>query len=363
MEIRHVRIGDQDQLDEKHPELTRQYPDQISPNFAVSDSHSRDFTYLFYAIENGQIASYIRSFPDTLFHEGRPHKWAWNSGLFTEPSFRGRGLAGAIIEQQLEEFSRQNLVWGGVFSSPAALRLYERLDFYPLEYSPRLCLIRNIKPFLHHHISNHIISSGGNFVYKLGFSVIQKFVFRPPHTSESSYIEQVTPEQFSALLSKYSIYFPEKFHWEHDASWFLERRKRRNIDKIYTIRLSSAREPNFFIFIRSRTMEKNPIKNRYHGVKMMSVMEFGQFQSYSNFPKHLIEAVLKLFSKSDADMMEFVTSSPSIIKAARKSGFFPIGAGMSFRFKAPKGHPLENMPVKPSDYHLSHYSGDAFGFE
>lgn len=363
MEIRHVRIDEQDQLTEKHPELTRQYPDQIRPNFFVSESHDRDFPYLFYAIENGQIATYIRSFPDTLFHEGRTHKWAWNSGLFTEPSFRGRGLAGAIIEQQLEEFSRRNLVWGGVFSSPAALRLYERLNFYPVDYSPRLCLIRNIKPFLHHHIPNSIISSGGNLAYKLGFSVMRKLVFRPPHASEKSYIEQVTPEEFSTLISKYSVYFPEKFHWESDASWFNERQKRRDIDKIYTIRQPSDSEPSSFIFIRSRTMKDNPIKNRYHGVKMMSVMEFGQFRSKPNFPELLIEAVLKLFSKSDADMMEFVTSSPSIIKTARKSGFFPMGAGMSFRFKAPKGHPLENMPVKPSDYHLSHYSGDAFGFE
>jgi hypothetical protein len=82
------------------------------------------------------------------------------------------------------------------------------------------------------------------------------------------------------------------------------------------------------------------MKGRYTGIKIMSVMEFGQFDRGSDIPDALVGALLMLLRKSDTEVLKFVTSSPAIRASARRRGFLSLGEGMTFKFMAPLGNPL-----------------------
>ena len=328
MEVRHVRVGEQERLSELHPELVLQQPKLAAPFLFPTGYQDCDFPYVFYAIEEGQIASYIKSWPDTLYYEDLAYSWAWNGMLFTEPAYRRRGLAFAMIERQLEEFRRRGIIWGGVFSSAEALQLYESMGFCMPGHVPRLCMTR-------------------------GAAFIQ---------CESNHVEEISPVAFADLISGGPVFDEQKFHWGSDANWFESRREKPNIDKIYAVWPQGETEPSSFLFVRSRVLGRNPLNRKFDGLEMMSVVEYGQFQLRNNFPEVLVGAALQLFAASDAALIEIVTSSQLIKEAARRSGLAPVGKGMSFKFKAPEQSPLCGRQIQLSEWHLSHYCGDAFSF-
>jgi GNAT superfamily N-acetyltransferase len=363
VEIRHIEIGEQDRLSTRHPEFLEQHPELSRPVLVDSYLEDADFPYLFYAIDKGRIASHFGSFPDTLINGDRALRWAWNGNLYTEPDFRGRGIAQAIVQHQLREFARRNVIWGGVFSSPAALRLYERMGFCMLGYAPRLCIIRNIRPFLRHHTRNQIIVSGAGAIFDIAFNVSYRLLFRSSNFEQRYDVDLFDGSTFAALLERHHLVMPEKYHWSGSAAWFETRRAVRGIDNICTIRRRNDTAPCAFLIVRDRLLQKNLIKGKYTGIKMMSVMEFGQFDQELDIADALVGASLVLFRRSDADLIEFVTSSPSMRAAARRRGYFPLGDGMSFKFMAPVGNPIYGVETTIADWHLSHYSGDAFGFE
>lgn len=361
MEIRRVRFNDQTNISERHPELFAQYPALTTPILASPSYENSDFPFLFYAIEDGLVASHFASFPDTLFGAEGAYGWVWNGNLFTDPAFRGRGLARMIVDEQLLEFSQRKLIWGGVFSSPAALRLYQRMEFLLPGHAPRLCMIRNIRPFLRHHTSNSILNRFGGVAADLTFSAIEKFWLSG--SRRKCVIEEITAERFFVLLASGREFGEERFYWGKDLQWFETRRNKRGIDRIYSIRPNAESEATMFMLVRLRINESRPIREKYKGVNIMSVMEFGNFSFRADFAETLIDAIIELFVNSDADMVEFVTSSTPVYRSARKYGFFPLGAGMSFKLKLPKNLQFEAREIRLPDWHLTHYCGDAFGFE
>jgi GNAT superfamily N-acetyltransferase len=360
VKIQHVETGEQDLLASRHPELA-QHPELNKPFMASNGPSDASFPYLFYAVEDGQIASYFRSFPDILNWGDRSFRWAWNGGLYTAPAFRGRGIAQRIVQLQLDEFARRDIIWGGVFSSPAALRLYERMKFCMPGHAARLCILRNIRPFLRHHTGNPIAVSAAGLTFGAAFAAAQTLLFRIADFKRNYYLDIIDGRGFAALLARRSLVRPQKYYWGRDASWFEARLAA--IDNIHVIHRRGEIEPCAFLIIRERTIQKRPIKEKYTGIKMMSVMEFGQFDEGPDIPDALVGASLMLFKESDADLLEFVTSSAPIQAAARRRGFLPLGAGMSFKFMAPPGNPLCGIETTLSDWHLTHYCGDAFGFE
>jgi GNAT superfamily N-acetyltransferase len=363
MEIRHIELNQCECLSVHHPELTEQYPQLTSPMLAdVAGAHP-DFPYLFYAIEDGCILSYFRSFPDILIQGDNVYRWAWNGQLYTEPAYRGRGLARAIVQRQLDEFARRDFIWGGVFSSPAALRLYARMKFCMLGHAPRLCLIRDVRPFLRHHTSSHAVVSVAGVVYDAAFIAVSRLLSSGSRFEQRHDLKEIDIAGLSTLLVHRSHVRPEAFYWGRDVSWLEARQAARGIDRIHVIRRRSEIDPCAFLITRDRCIRKRPLMTRYSPVKVMTVMEFGQFDRGADIPDALVGAALLLFARSDADLIEIVTSSPGINAAAHRRGFRALGAGMSFKFMAPPGSPLHQLKTGLPDWHLSHYCGDAFAFE
>jgi hypothetical protein len=117
------------------------------------------------------------------------------------------------------------------------------------------------------------------------------------------------------------------------------------------------------MIIRDRMIQNRTLADKYTGFRMLSVMEFGHLDDGLDIEKAIVSAALVVFQASNADIVELVTSSPSIETTARSCGFIPLGAGMSFKFMCPSQSPLSGIQTTIADWHLSHYCGDAFGFE
>lgn len=360
MNVRVVRLGERQQLADLHPELVNDRPDLLIP--ALENSPEKiddDFPYLFYARDGRRIVGHLMSFPDTLFVDGEPLRWAWNLGLFTEPEYRGQGVAQALVELQLKEFSRRETVRGSVFSSPATLCLFKKLGFSFPGYAPRLCLMRDTRPFLRAHTANRLAVAAGGAAAN-AILAGRRLMLHRSRKLDRYQVGPIDSTRFSELVQSMPAR-SEKYSWGSQANWFTVRSGTK--DTFYEISRVGESDPCAFLIVRDRRITSRRLAGKYTDFKMMSVMEFGELDRGSDVPESLVSAAVILFQDSDADIAEFVTSSQPIQASALRHGFRALGAGMSFAFKAPLNNPLRGAVTTTQDWHLSHYCGDGFGFE
>lgn len=359
--IRHVLFTERNEVHELHPELHKQYPAFAVPYLAQTTEYPPDFPYVFYALENGVVASYIDCFCDTLWKDGQQYKWAWNGNLFTDPAFRGRGLAQQIIQDQLTEFAKRGYVWGGTFSSDPALRLYEKLHFTIVGSAPRMCLLRNPRPFLTHHLPGRISASIASVTFRTFYEMVAPILFRQKRFRRSFRLEGINVEELTEILRRHPIHYGDRAHWNDDPALLRAKMEVRNSDQIALVRNLSG-DPLLFFLWRVRETAERPIKEKYSGVRMFSVMEYA-FLAEPRAPDALIEAAITLFEQANGDLLEIVSAPPDLESAARSHGFISLGTGMSFTFMAPPGHPLQHLKTSVADWNLTHYSGDGYSFE
>jgi predicted GNAT family acetyltransferase len=313
-------------------------------------------------VENGVIASRINSFFDVLTKDGKRYDWAWNANLFTPAAYRGRGLAEKLIENQLSEFAKRGLVWGGTFSSDPALRLYRKLGFNVVGSAPRMCLLRRPQPFLAHHLQNKTARRLLSDCYRLAYRGAGSFLFRQRKFHREFRIGQIDAGELARILRDHPLHYGERTHWRDDPALLRAKMDVRKTDQISIVREASSERPVLFLVWRVRETLERPIKEKYRGVRMCSVMEYG-FICDPEPSDALIEAAIALHHEAGADLLEIVSASHTLEQSARRHGFVPLGTGMSFTFKAPPGHPLEKVETSISDWHLTHYSGDGYSFE
>lgn len=48
---------------------------------------------------------------------------------FTDPAYRGKGLATLLVKNMVRVLHERNIAWAGVFSNSVAIRIYEKLGF------------------------------------------------------------------------------------------------------------------------------------------------------------------------------------------------------------------------------------------
>ena len=63
-------------------------------------------------------------------HDPRPRR-AWIINMYTEPEYRGRGLAKSIVEAMIRWCREQGYGWVSLHASDAGRHLYELLGFKP----------------------------------------------------------------------------------------------------------------------------------------------------------------------------------------------------------------------------------------
>lgn len=362
MEFRHLRFGELEDAPTNHPELHEAHPELLQNLLPLEQGTYQDFPIVFYAVEGGKVAAFFRSFPDQLFYAGRQFNWAWNGNLFTHPNFRRRGLAQAIVEDQINQFEQMNFVWGGVFSAPAALRLYEKLEFSMVGAAPRLFLIRNIRQFVRHHLPS-FPSYLGESLYKGLFELSMRLLRARRRDARRVNAEEVSPIEFEKIANGHIVSEPNTAYWGNCPRWTTKRLEQRAADRIFLLRQEGEAEAFGFAVIRERQIKSNPFKGKYTGINLMTVMHYGYFDIRRDYPALFLTGLTEVFLNSEADMLELVSSSPGICGEAKRFGLLSLGDGMSFKFKEPSMLYGELPTQGVSAFHLTHYAGDAFSFE
>ena len=149
MECRIVRFGQRHNVAKDHPELAAARPDLVTPAFSENPVGSDDeFPYLFYFIENGEIVGSRKAIPDRVYRGSESLPFAWCFDTYVNPEHHGKGIGTKLVAVQVEEFERRADVSAAAFSAPAMMRIYEKLGYDVLGFTPKYARLRNVAPFL-----------------------------------------------------------------------------------------------------------------------------------------------------------------------------------------------------------------------
>jgi len=362
LDFRYVLFKDVEKLNELHP-LVHDQDDRFEYLRYCPDIHD-EFPCYFYLTDEKRtkIISSIGCIPDTLSFNDKRYQWAWSESLFTDSEYRGKGLATELITKQVRVLHGKGYAWGGVFSTDNAIRIYQRLGFVVPGYASRYLLIRNPQPFLRKYIGNHKLLGAINWVFrgasKLPFAFLRYLIEQKKDfvIEETDYDDGNLMNLFDRRINRNNMCFNnsiEKIRWKM---------RRRNVDKLYIVSNKFSYVPLFYLVVRDRII-KNEIAGGYKDFNLMTLMDYGYFSSDNKLNGFLISAVVLLFLQSKGDILEVISSSPEIAYYARRYGMFRVGKGMSFKFCAPNNWELSSMCHEISDWHLTHYCGDAYSFE
>jgi GNAT superfamily N-acetyltransferase len=357
MQFRYVSFAETKLLSAQHPQL-RNYSHLIPSDLENNPYITDDFPVFCYMLDGDRVASYFASFPDRVYFQEREYKWAWCGNLFTDPDYRGKGIASTLVKNQVSLFHSKDLAWGGVFSTPAALQIYERLGFSVLGYAPRCLIIKKISPLLKHHLKKSFVIDAAERAYGVLLYLARQIL----HDDRAFFREYA----FNAANSEHdleNIKYSEYYHFddsEHMTSWKMQARK---IDQRYIACSNHTGNKSFYLLIRRREINEKALLGRYKGFKLMTLMDYGRFDLNPSISDAIISGVISLFFASDADVCEIISSDESIWRSARRRGMMRVGAGMSFAYFLPANWDFGLDHADLRKWHLTHYRGDAFKFE
>jgi GNAT superfamily N-acetyltransferase len=312
------------------------------------------FPVFFCLEEGGRVACHFVSFPDQVRISGKVTPWAWSGDLFTHPDHRGKGLASRLVAEQTRELHEAGYVWGGVFSTDAALAIYRKLGFKLPGFAARLLIVNHASPLIKGLGASNLGSCTGDLVFRM-LERARLLAFRRgppgPNSRYQLHADLSDAPGVGARNAGSSISFDESsamLQWKLSA---------RGIDK--TISFSNGMNDLGSFFVRSRVVQQH-WRGRQFQLRLMTIMHTLSAINDPAFADHVVWASVDMLRRDGADALEIITSSPAMIYAARRRGMFRAGRGMSFTYYAPPN--LLWPEPSLADWPLTHYCGDAFSF-
>jgi GNAT superfamily N-acetyltransferase len=375
MQFRYVSYADTRELLSRHSHLRAHVPfvpsDVEMNHFSTNDfvpadleknRHiTNDFPVFCYMLDGDKVSAHFSSFPDRLYSGNSEYRWAWCGHLFTNPEYRGKGIASALVREQVSLFHSKNLAWGGVFSTPTAIRIYERLGFSVLGYVPRYFMIKNVSPVVRHHFANSFFIRTLERTYETCFQIARRMLY-----DQRAFFRDYTidVEEVEALNAEHcNIKYSERYHFDDSEAMVCWKMGARKIDQLYIVRSRRTGNKVLYLLVRRREIKKRPLLGKYTGLNLMSVMDYGCFDLEASISDAIISSTMALFFASESDACEIISSDPNVCRSARRHGMMRIGMGMSFAYCVPSNWKLGSGSADLHQWHLTHYRGDGFGFE
>jgi GNAT superfamily N-acetyltransferase len=352
MEYRVVSTSETDRIADLHPELMASRPDLAEYPFSRNPvAAPDDFPFLFYVLDGDVIAGFRKAIPEIVYLGGQQQPWAWAFDSFIEPDYRGRGVGGHLVELQVEEIGKRGIASGAAFSAPAMLRIYRRLGFRVAGHAPRMCLVRNARPFLRPRLRGGPLlavgSGAGNAA--LAFERALRGALHPVGRFE---IRSIGADLFAELFDRSAVR-TEPNYWAGEANWILARL--RADDALYQLARGGESVPCALLVLRDR-LQAQP---RTGPVRRLTLMEFAPLDEGADVPALIAAALGRLLLSSHADVADVVTSWPPLLAALAARGFRQRGEGMSFVYKFPPGTP-DAPDAGLESWHLTHFCSDGF---
>jgi GNAT superfamily N-acetyltransferase len=319
-----------------------------------------DFPCFFYLSDGDRIVSSFGAIPDTLYSDGRTYRWAWAGSLFTDPVYRGRGIATYLVENMVTVLHQKDIAWGGVFSTPTAIKIYKKLGFTIPGYANRYVILKRLKPLLNSHINNGLLVKACDRLYRGLVYLILPLINKPNKPPINLGMVERFKDDIHANLPK--PYYHTKYHFNDSYSklkWKLSHNK--DMD-LYLIKSTQKEEYLCYFVIKNRRIT-SPIAERYSNFKLLTLMDYGVYNDDDNTYTILLNEAFNVFWKSDADVFEIISSSRGLNRAVRYKGMIRLGKGMSFKFCVPMNWNFDDTSKALDNWPLTHFCGDGFSFE
>jgi GNAT superfamily N-acetyltransferase len=361
-------LGELDDLARKHPLVYKE-----SAKFSFDDVKGcpdayDEFPCFFYLVMDDRVVSSFRTFPDKIFIKGRTYPWAWSGSTLTDPSYRGRGLATILNREAVKILHQKGLARSAVFSADATVHIYKKLGFVFPGYVSRFLMLKSLRSFLEAHLrlkgicrildlfSRPALRLIFRYIYGLRrFGTLDVKVDKVPVSREKEFVHS-----FPELHYQNRLHFndsPSKLIWKTRVSDLRDE----NDCSLYLIREMSRREPLCYFVLRMKH-QREPRGFRYKDFKLMTLMDFGIFKDDNRIYSTLLREIMSFFWKSDAEVLEIISNTEPFNSLMGRRGMAKVGKGVSFIFSVPRDWEWEGEWNELRNWHLTHFSGDAYSF-
>jgi hypothetical protein len=224
-------------------------------------------------------------------------------------------------------------------------------------------MIKTVRPLLKHHLANSFLTSAAEHAYGAFIHTARRMLLDDRAFFRAYDVDAVEPGTTDLNHALDQLKYSQSYHFDDSGAMMRWKIAARKIDQLHIARSKHTGNKAFYLLIRCREINERALLGRYKGVKLMTVMDYGRFDLDPSIPEGIISGLMALFFASDADICEIVSSDENICRCARRHGMMRVGAGMSFAYSVPADWKLGPQRGDIDQWHLTHYRGDAFGFE
>jgi len=336
-EFNHVTFKQIKQLKELHPVVYKSIPDEKFRRLLTCPDINEDFPCFFYVADERRIYSHLSAFPDKLSVDGKIYPWAWTGDLVTDPVYRGRGLAKRVVEETIKVLHGQDLIAAGGFATEVTIHIYKKLGFELPGHVSRHLLLKTARPVLEYHVKSKPIRFMANFLYRALILFWGHFILILTKLKKNKvFLDQVNIHDdtiFNNDLPR--LCYRAKYHFNDSLSkiiWKIKWGKPET--SLYLLKDEATKKPLCYFVIRKKEI-KEAILGKYRNFYLMTLMDFGFFTEDAKVYKKLINKVFSMFWKSEADVLELVSSSKMINGYVKRLGMIEVGKGVPFMFTLP----------------------------
>ena len=328
-----------------------------------------DFPCFFYITNgNDQIVSSGRAYPDTLWAKGKKYSWAWTGDLYTDNTNRGKGLASMIFQGEQKSLHERGIAWGGVSANAINLHICKKLRFSFPGYGRRYVMLKTARPLLEAKInikvairildllSRPVI----RLIFQYCFGMVKGSVVNlktvKVELSEENDVHNLLP----AISYQTRYHFddnPERLFWKIKGS----NAKSENNTSLYILMDGDTGEALCYFVIRLKH-QIEPLAEKYNNFKRMTLMDYGLFKDDERIYSGLIKEIMSFFWKSDAEVLDIISSSPIFGSILKHRGMIKVGKGESFAFSLPEDWALDSDGANMKEWHFTNFTGDCFTF-
>jgi GNAT superfamily N-acetyltransferase len=321
-----------------------------------------NFPVFFYLEHDQELVSYTFSLPDILFIGDQQYQWSWGGGLFSDPAYRGKGLATKLIDNMVNYLHSKNIGRGGVFSTPAAIHIYEKLGYTVLGYANRFVFLKSCKPILKKYLKIEVFSEFcDSFFRPISKLILYLHRDKEIEREEEFELTHITNLDRFTNIGGHNLFYFSKFHFNDSFPKLIFKIMRNSNLKLFIVVDKLHQQPLLYFVINNRYIH-NPLGG-FSGFKLMTLMDFGFNKEKPICFKILTSKVFDLFSESDAEVLDIISSYEEFSQILKNKWMVKVGKGMSFKYTVPSSWELSDDAKSIESWHLTHFSSDAYSFE
>ncbi len=362
-----VTFGEIDKAAETHPAVYRSFVTEdgdfteFEP-FRGNPDIYEEFPFFFYIAHEDRVVCNRFAIPDVLITDRGKHPWSWGGGFFTVPEYRGKGLGTKLIDNMVRVLHGKGIGSGMVFSTPVSVHIYRKLGYSFMGYADRFVFLRSCAPLLRKYIDcSGVIKFADTLFRPFPRALVSILSSLGPGRNKDLSRHRIDKAEVESTMEGLNIHHGSRFRFNDSGAKLAFKLSRAGNSQFFIMEDKKENRPAAYFILKNRVLTQ-PLGG-YSGFRMMSLMDYGFFSQNPLSPKLLVREVFDSFMKSDAEVLDIVSSHPGLSSAAGRMGMINIGKGMSFTFTFPDSWNLNTENSGLEDWQLSHFSGDGYSFE